>query len=750
MADERGGSVTDDLVVDARPALCWLDAFPWIDAAVNRTAPADGEPSAWWFDAIDASGTPQRAQRLAQLADLALKHLTRWTVGQIFPGLPADTVLTQLEMSTRARNALGRSGYRLAGDLHGLELGELLDLPYVGIGTVDSILRELADSSTLQGTPVLFPPQREDVRPAESWGGSLLDDLRLIASWYVALGTPDHPLLGGALAHGAPPDVIKAKQRLELITAGEVLDAGHTELDVAELLHRSISTLDSRAQQIVARRFFADEPETLDELGRSLGVTRERVRQIEAKARANMVGFLENSDTLFNGVSGDGLEMVAAAARELIGTVLPLDDLIALIPALARPIEAVGQPAWRVLDRLDNAYEIEDGWCASPTILAAQTMTLTRLQELANHHGVVAIDDLDALNPNQPAEAGRQSLRAWLSYCGYVLDGDYVFTRVSSVSDRAASILSVVGSPMASQDILCRLGVERSLGSLKNSMATDERFERVDRDQWALVEWGMESYGGVRALVRDEVARGGGRVALDTLIERITGKYSVTASSVVAYASAPPFEVKAGVVRMAVEGRDARKSPQRTRRLYRQADSWLYRIKVTKDHARGSGSVAPMAIAGILDLQYGQTCLLKSELGPQSINWTGTQPAFGTIRRFLMAEDVEVDSEIFLVIADDGTFQIEPVDVVDADPLKRALTLAGVTGVATRQQPRLALARAIGLAEDSSPASVISGYRERGDSDIAELLMTVRDQLEDVVPRTTAPSVDIDEILDLL
>lgn len=751
--------MTEDLVLDARPALCWLDAFPWIESAAGRIASVDGTRQAWWLEAIDASGTPERMQRLSQISGLAFEHLMRWTIGQIFPGLPADTVLADLPISTRARHAMGRFGYRVAGDLQGQELGELLDMPRVGIGTVDSILQALADASTSQAAPVLLPPARREgighhvVAHADNdahWSQSYIGDLRLIASWYIALGIPTQPLVGGPLAPGTPPAVIQAKQRLELVCAGDVLTRDQTELDAAELLQRCIGTLDSRAQHILARRFFADQPETLDDLGRSLGVTRERVRQIEAKARANMVGFLGTGEALLL-ESGGSLETVAAATRQVIGIVLPLDVLIALMPALAHPVEAVGQPAWRVLDRLDDAYEIEDGWCASPTIPGAQAVTLARLQELANQYGVVRFDDLDALNPYQSVEAGRQTLRDWLTYCGYVIDGDYILTRTQSVADRAASILSIVGSSMASQEILDRFGIERSLGSLKNAMAMDERFERVDRDRWALAEWGLESYDGVRALVRDEVARGGGQVGMNTLVERITGRYSVTASSVVAYASAAPFEAKGGVVRLASVDRDARKSPRRTRRLYRRADGWLYRIKVTKDHLRGSGSVAPMAIAGILDLQYGQTRLLESDLGQQAISWTGNQPAFGTIRRFLVAEDIEIDSELFLVIGEDGSFHIEIVDVADAAPLEQALRLVGATDAATREQPRVALATAIGLPEDSPAASVIGGYQERGDSDIAQLLMSVKDRLEgEVVPRTVQLCADIDEILDLL
>ena len=693
-----------------------------------------------------------RAERLADLSDLMLEHLTWWwTIGQIFPILPAGTDLASLPMTNRARNALARFGYQTAGDLQDLELGELLDLPQVGIGTVDSILQALAHASTLDSAPILFTPQAEQARcpnardhEAESAGRAepFMDDLQTVASWYAALGMPTRPLLDTPVPPCSPPEVIKARQRLELISAGDVLAQEQAELDAAELLQRSVGRLEDRGRQILARRFFAGRPETLDELGQDLGLSRERVRQIEASARSDMVEALE---------SGGVLGTVSAAVRELVGTVLPLADLLTLIPALARPVEAVGQSAWRVLDRLDDAYEIKDGWCASPTVLSAQTETLARLQEQANRHGVASIGDLGPLNPNQPEESVLASLRDWLSYCGCVVDGDYVFTRIQSVGDRAAAILSVGGSPMSFQDILDRLGVERSPGSLRNAMASDDRFERVDRDRWALAEWGLESYSGVRALVREEVARGGGQVPMDTLIERITGRYTVTASSVIAYASAPPFEARAGIVRLAAGERDVRKGPERTRRLYRRADAWLYRVKVTREHLRGSGSPAPMAVAALLGLQHGQARQLDSALGPQTISWTGNQPVFGTIRRFLVDSDIETGSEIFLVIGDDGSFRIEPVTTGDAGLLERALRLVGATDAAARQQPRAALATAIGLPEESPAASVIGGYRERGDSDIADLLLSARDQLEGPsAARQATRSADIDEILDLL
>ena len=69
----------------------------------------------------------------------------------------------------------------------------------------------------------------------------------------------------------------------------EDLAAAHHDVEnVRGAFADALATLSEREQRIVQARMIADEPETLDALGRKLGVSKERVRQIEERARQKL------------------------------------------------------------------------------------------------------------------------------------------------------------------------------------------------------------------------------------------------------------------------------------------------------------------------------------------------------------------------------------------------------------------------------------------------------------------------------
>lgn len=732
--------MTSDLTSDGGSPRSWADAFPWL-AGASGVGAVD-----WWSEEIESTDPATRRVRIATVSTLAMERLTRWTIGEIFPGLPPDIDVLGLDMSVRARNLFGKYGRSERGRLQATTLDSLLGWHQMGVGTADTILKTLADVSTSIPTPTIKAvapaPSESDptVSQSPSWVTSLVEDITRIATWYSTVGSLDQPVVGDRVAPGTPDEIIEAKNRIEALRVDDVLSKQEAERDIAAHFADALSVLDDRAIEVLRERLFADDAATLDQLGQKYDVSRERIRQIEGQARGTMLTV----------ISEDGpLALVAESARDLIGTIRPLEDLLEMIPALGKEIASVRQPAWRVLDRLDDAYEIEDGWCVVPTMSAALDLTRTQLAERSNEYGVIRLDELDLIETRQPDR--RPDLTAsWLTKCGYVVSGECVLTRTSSVGEYAAAVLFLEGSPLTPQEIVDRFVFERSPRSLGNALGDDDRFERVDRDRWALKEWGMEAYTGIRSMIRELVARNGGRARLEDVIEYITSRYSVSGSSVIAYASAAPFATKDGIVRLGGE-RTARKAPRLTRRLFRRNDGWAYRVRITTDHLRGSGSAAPIAIATILDLGEGETLQLDSTSGPQTVAWTGIQPMIGTLRRFLLDDDIAAGTDAFLVIHDDRSFSFEQANELVNDPISDALTLIGARATSDTAAARVALATAVELPESAPVASIIGEYRTRGDDDVADLILSAREPLE--MAHGSAPRVqcaEVEEVLDLL
>jgi RNA polymerase sigma-32 factor len=63
---------------------------------------------------------------------------------------------------------------------------------------------------------------------------------------------------------------------------------------VREALESAMQSLTVREQRIVEARILSDEPQTLESLGQEMGVSKERVRQLEVRARQKLRNRLEH------------------------------------------------------------------------------------------------------------------------------------------------------------------------------------------------------------------------------------------------------------------------------------------------------------------------------------------------------------------------------------------------------------------------------------------------------------------------
>lgn len=698
--------MSDSEFIDLQPRV-WADAFPWLASQAS----SDGGVLGSWRDAaIDDTDVVGRRHMLDSIVCVAIDRLSRWPIGEILPGMPLDIPIEQLSLPVRAYNVLYRENRLITGDLVDLLLEELLAYRNAGIGTVATILRSLADLSTsLPQTFLADDASRiAEPLPPTPWLGDLVRDIEVLAEWNHAIGHLERGVLA-PLALGAPTEVVSARERVVALSAAEVLPSSAPS--VADVLEQAILGMDERFRTILARRLFAWRPATLEELGQEFGVSRERVRQLESKARAKLHELV---------AEGSPAGQVAALMRSQVRGVRPLAEVLAEAPALDRVVESIGQPAWRVVDILDDTYEIAAGWCAEPSFEAAERETAIFLDELADEFGVVRLADVGLVGSEEPGTL--PWLTDWLVHVGYEVRSGFVLLRTSSVNDLAAALLSIEGGPLTI-DVLLERARRGSLGNLRNQLNADSRFHKIDVEHWALASWGMDSYSNIRTEIGKLLEQGGGEVPLTNVVESLVERFGVSAASVNVYAGSAPYEVRNGIVRAQSVKFVGGKNPAKVQGYYRRGSDWLYRTTVTHDHLRGSGWGASTAVATIVGMSPGEYAELPTRLGSQKFSWKNHQPAYGSIKRFLEADDLGVGDDVFLIFRGDGTFDVEKLPDAPEASLPQALRLVGADVSLEGQEAIDALGAAIRYTSGSDLAAVAAGYRARRDQQILDLLI---------------------------
>jgi RNA polymerase sigma-32 factor len=99
-------------------------------------------------------------------------------------------------------------------------------------------------------------------------------------------------------AHGVEPGSSSMLERLpsDVPSPLEIFEQKSVEIDMSADIWRAVCRLDDRERAIVVERIMADDPVTLQHLGNRFGCSRERVRQIEERAKQKLREALDSLD----------------------------------------------------------------------------------------------------------------------------------------------------------------------------------------------------------------------------------------------------------------------------------------------------------------------------------------------------------------------------------------------------------------------------------------------------------------------
>ena len=409
--------------------------------------------------------------------------------------------------------------------------------------------------SLSDGTPAVAPP-REGARPRrapEALPEPLLD---LLAGAGEVLGA--RTLQDALLVELPRLSAVAGMEReladidLATVTGGKSL-AGELLGDLEALR----SELDRRQTMLLDERFCRRRPKTLQQLGDVMGITRERVRQLETKLRRRLASLPSRAARVLAGA-------VALRLAPILSTEELDREIETLFAGAAGPEVAL---ACRVVrDALGYKERKAVSMTSETDRLIVDLKAVAK--RLADDAGLFEEEALQATLPDNSWQSRWELL---VELCGFHRIDGLLGLRASQKARVKAAILRI-GRVATKAEIAerCGLTIQRTTSYLSGL----EGVVRADRTRWGLSDWIEDAYDGVAGEILQRIDEDGGATRVERLFEELPRLFGTPEATIRAYLGAPQFTVEDGFVRRVdpaalklrplddvVDGRDERQRP---------------------------------------------------------------------------------------------------------------------------------------------------------------------------------------------
>ncbi len=441
----------------------------------------------------------------------------------------------------RTANALVKSGFlRSSGSM---SVEDLLAIPNFGMASLLDLMcvaeaAPLARSEVpVPATAAEAPSTPADVRCEGTAWREFVDVLELL-------------LAGANEFHGA----VTVADALELDLAELALDLGIAEavdshkiedltdvrilVGVIDAIRDLLATMPERKLAILTQYLFARTPTTLEELGRTYGVSRERIRQVKNRVAQEIEECV-----------GPETAIIAATLSRKAGPVVREDDLRLLVDALfeGESIHDLAVVLTRQIVEVALEYDCVRGVCASRAARKVLDGFLKHAVELADDVGLI---DEEALRASLPDEEWPRLFEISLERCGLVWISDRLALR-STKRARAKAAILTIGRLATLDEIVVESGLPRAhLGGLLSGIPG---IARASKTKWGIEDWIEDEYEGIAAEIKQRIEEDGGATTLDRLVSELPEMFEVKESSVRTLVATPQFVLRDGIVRLAQE-----------------------------------------------------------------------------------------------------------------------------------------------------------------------------------------------------
>jgi RNA polymerase sigma factor (sigma-70 family) len=446
-------------------------------------------------------------------------------------------------------------------------------------------------------------------------------------------------------------------------------DTGTHEFQgIIAILNTFLNSLDEKQKFIVMRRLFTLEVNTLHEIAEELGISRERVRQIER----GVIRKLQNPKFSHEKDVVRVISDITVRAKtwttidSLIETIKSDPDIKWWSETSERDFseEALRSCIHLLPVLLPKKYSIETSELYRLDKKGNRIDPVKYLDEHIEKNSIVMQDFYNCL-----LEVGinNSSIEFLIKKLDLTKIGAYFVFKTANVLDQIESTLHIFGEPVRVEQILEELEINKNISSIKDRMAHDDRFIRVQRSLWGLREWpGYSEYSGIRSDIEATIKRNGNCYKYDELIIEFQNRFNANENSIKTYLTAPQYKIHEGMVYLI-------KPNQYPFIVGSPGDETLvhptnkniigWKIEINKDVLRGSGAVMRTKFVPLLGLQPGHEITYKSDSGDLTLYWPASlpQPHRSSIRDIIARSNLEDSKEVFFIMdTKKRYFQISP------------------------------------------------------------------------------------------
>ena len=324
-----------------------------------------------------------------------------------------------------------------------------------------------------------------------------------------------------------------------------------------ERLETTLLAMTPARQIVVEHRLLREPKTTLEKVGSLVGVTRERIRQLQVKLEPRIAQAM-----------GPEMRLVASVLREELDPIVEEQVFDRRIDSTLGAGTGSAERLFRQAVIAEMGYSRKQGTYMDDQAQSVIARIRSQARGLVDDAGLVDEPSLRAVLPNEDWQ------RHWLLLLGHTglhhLHGSLALR--NSAKARAKSALLSIGRAATREDIaaVCGLSATQVSGAFSNIPSVI----RASKDGWALAEWVDDEYEGIVAEIIQRIEEDGGSTTSKRLLTELPEKFDVSAKSVYAYMQTPRFLIRDGRVSLAnvsslqlrplddtIHGRDANGAP---------------------------------------------------------------------------------------------------------------------------------------------------------------------------------------------